>query len=386
MRSFADQELIGGCHDEPSDISSNPPARRATPSEMEEEDDDTFRTPNHRQAPSRMMQDEKYLHALNMLAVQRNCEGVLLLKCGDKVEKAIGCFRQSLGCIPVEVAPVDHDDQSFLSSSSCHQSTNEDFHHPRNHQARVVRSLQQDISNYDHYPPPPTILSVQIYKPKSIDDFFYVCTKAFLIQPPKFPEHGKNKKQVQQFGSSEVPYYPPILRAIVMYNLALTLHVKGIKTKCRSLQQQSLALYETSYRLLHDTLLSLVPWNSNNHDHEDSEEYKNGHDTSNFRRRTTNHCHAEATSYVIGSLLMACCNNMGHLAYYLRDDFGRSSRTMSNLEYLLSWMSANTNERTKNTTGSAATAFSFELLDHLDIRGFQWNVRFMYPSTNAAAA
>ena len=81
---------------------------------------------------------------------------------------------------------------------------------------------------------------------------------------------------------------------------------------------------------------------------------------------------------------MACSNNMGHLAYHLSDDFGRSSRTMSNLQYLLTWLFANVNE--SHNENDAASALSFILLDDLDIKGFEWNVRFMYPPNNAPAA
>lgn len=78
---------------------------------------------------------------------------------------------------------------------------------------------------------------------------------------------------------------------------------------------------------------------------------------------------------------------MGHLAYHLRDDFGRSCRTMSNLEYLLTWLLANMKARNhQHATSAAATAFSFVLVDDVDIKGFKWNTKFMYPPTNAAAA
>lgn len=382
-----DQELLPGmrCCDGgpfPDVPTTTPPPCYATSEiEHDDEDDEATSTISNNNPRLTLSQDKKHhdLHSCNLEAIQLNNEGILLLMSVEKVEYAICCFRQSLASIKKleEVVPlnVDHHHHQSMLSWSCRESTNWAQPPPP--------PLPQLISHqHEYYDAPPTILHpVQIYKPTVVDDFFYVCTKAFFIQPPSLDDQYHNH---MHSGSEGELASPELLRASVIYNMALTLHVKGIQSQCRRLQQQSLGLYVASYRLVHD---SILPFNTNHSmKTDDTAYYANANNDLN---RTRIKCHTEATSCMIGSLLMACCNNMGHLAYYLGDDFGRSWRTMSNLQYLLTWFFANMKNHTSNATGSGAantTPFSCVLLDYADIKGFQWNVKFMYPPTNASAA
>lgn len=277
----------------------NPPQGRVTSQVLVDHDPDATLD----KAATSRKQDQQNLHFCKVVeALQLNHEGVLLLKCGDQEEKAIWCLRKSLGRFQLDMVAAQafhYDRPSLLSSSG--QSANENVQDLTNSQERRIQSAQFHPPHFfhDHDFLNPSILPVQIHEPTSVDDFFYVCTKAFIIQPPPSLEN----KQESHFGSAAPPIIDTqLLRATVMYNLALTLHLKGLQSKCRTLQQQALSLYATSYRILHNSLLELPPNPANDSNQED----KNGN-TSKNRLETSNNFQAEATSYIIGSLLMACC-------------------------------------------------------------------------------
>jgi hypothetical protein len=140
------------------------------------------------------------------------------------------------------------------------------------------------------------------------------------------------------------------LSAVIIYNIALTLNLKGIRTSSSTLLKKALDLYKMSMGLLqHDSQLL-------------------------------------ATSTVARSMAIACCNNIGHLAFLLLD-YEQLQTMQCTLQKLLttSFCSERIGQGHQESSLIVEPCTLF-LFDAADWRGFTSNVLFMQAPAIAPAA
>ncbi len=253
-------------------------------------------------------------------AVTLNHKAVLLLMSGSQEDEAIKVLKLGLSLMKADLVSntssasnqinsAQQEGQSLSSATRrCHRSTR---HYPRK------------------------IMAVPVHRPRSVDDSFYIYAYAFTFQQSNQEKSLSSMLEVE------------MLSATIIYNIALALNIKAIRTNCLTLQIRSLRLYEMSMGLLNGLLM---PEKNTN---------KGPHFISNIAVHVAN----------------ACCNNLANLAF-LQGDFERSRTMMNKLQYLLTLASNNGDE-----SSSSSSVFH-----ETDIQGFRWNIMFMCPPTAAEAA
>ncbi len=247
-------------------------------------------------------------------AIRLNHEAVVLLRSGMDEEKAMDILKLGLGSVKSGISAAVSSAPNQLDQTSC--SADRD---------RPSAPARQDYSQ---------IVPVPVCTSNSCDDTFYLYANAFTF-----------KRSTSEESHSPSLVEAEMLSATIIYNIALALHIKAIRTNCTTHQRRSLRLYEMSMGLINNMIMQQ---NENN-------------DPS-------------ITPSCAMRLAIACSNNMALLAFVLCD-FERSRDMLNTFQNLLSTSSASTNDQ------------DFSLLFHdADIQGFKLNIMFMNPPTAAPAA
>ncbi len=273
-------------------------------------------------------------------AVTLNHKAVLLLMSGSQEDEAIKVLKLGLSVMKTDLVAN--------TSSACHQHllAEQGGQSLSSDTIRCFGSRRHD---------PPQIMAVPVHRPRSVDDSFYIYAYAFTFQ------------QSNQENSLSSMLEVDVLTATIIYNIALALNIKAIRTNCMTLQIRSLRLYEMCMGLLNG--LIILEKNRN----------KVPPIISNIAIDVANEKNRNKVPPIISNIAIdvakACCNNLANLAF-LQGDFERSRTMMNTLQYLLALAPDYGEESSSSSSVFQAT----------DIQGFRLNIMFMCPPTTAEAA
>lgn len=194
------------------------------------------------------------------------------------------------------------------------------------------------------------LIPVAVACPGNLDEQFYLYKNAFTV---------KNIPSGQEGDAASRLINVDLLSAIMIYNMALCVSLRSMRTNSSNMQERSLRLYEMCLGLLHTI-----------HRRNGGEEDTGG--------------------YVL--LYAACSNNVAQVAYQLCD-YERSRLMMSSLQNLINVTLNEKRRRHEQDASSTAdyddlspAAASSCLLGDDDIQGFTLNIMCSYPPTTARAA
>lgn len=281
-------------------------------------------------------------------AIGLNQEAVTLLKYGNE-GKALEIFKCALRLVKTDLTTGSSSPQAAQSWVIRHNQQEQGAMldaHQQQHQEPplppicsgpdLTVRLQSCRSRHKHL----RLVQLPISKTLSINESLFLYSKAFTFQFSKLDDTSCLSAET--------------LSSAIIYNMALVLHLKGIRTNSAVLLKKALDLYKMSTRLQeHD--LSLVPGGTS------------------------------TTLALSRSLMIACCNNMGQLAY-LRFDQEQVQTMKGALLSLLTTPSSSSPPMVVEQHQLAQACFSLVLFDAEDMESFKTNLIFMNPPMTAPVA
>lgn len=284
-------------------------------------------------------------------AIELNHEAVTLLRFGTEEGKALEIFKCALRLLKTELVSSS-EARGGRRRPSAQGWGNHNDKDPRDSQV-LPQFSSADLRLYschNHHKLSPIVavpVSNRITRTASMtmlnDSPLFLYAKAFTFQFSNLDDHDDKSCLSEE-----------ILSSVIMYNIALVLNLKGIRTNSSTLLKKALDLYKLSLDAIHhDSLLG--------------------------------------TSIVSKSLATACCNNIGQLAYMLCDfEHAETMRCMLQTLFLLTTSSLQEVLNVEHegvslaaTTGKSSSLFLFE---EVDMQGFESNLLFLYPPMTAPAA
>lgn len=272
-------------------------------------------------------------------AMMLNHEAVILLMSGSDEDLAMDALKLGLTHVKSDLASGTRSSRlSTTSSSQYHQDTG----HTHDNQEEGIQPSQGARSAGDRSVVARIVpIPVHQTRPWNQEDGFYLYANAFTFDVSNLDE--TRCPPLSSMIDTE------ILSATIIYNLALALTTKAIRTSSPSLLKRSIRLYEMSMGLLNNIIM--------------------------FQQRTTTLPEERNLPCdFVWNIAIACSNNLGQLAY-LQGDYALSQTMRSTLQYFLSAVHE-----------SGGLRPSRILFSEMDMRGFKMNIMFMYPPTLAPMA
>lgn len=285
-------------------------------------------------------------------AIKLNHEAVTLLMSGLEEDKAMEMLKLGLTYVRYDLVPTAPAPQPSLSSQN---RQDERFRFDGMGQRRCAVNETQTFMcrRKDHPERRFMVLSMPMsygHHARRMPFFndaaeLYLYTNAFSFDPSNFD----NSRHSPPSGMIDAE----ILSATIIYNLALGLTMKAMRTNCSSLLRRSMRLFEVCIQLLRRIIM--LPRNDNEELHLPYE--------------------------LAVSVGVACSNNLGQLAFFQCDyELGQSMRRT--LQCFLSMY-----DSLPSIGGRESLSGNASLFSESDLQRFSLNIMFMtYPPTSAASA
>lgn len=275
-------------------------------------------------------------------ALRMNHEAVKILMSGKGEEKALLILKLALARMKENLAfpslqETRRSSTTRISSKASSSEHGEGLKY-MNTDTGLLHSARNRNHLCNHLKMVPVSLSMTEDSVCDSSSFFFY-TKVFT-----FRRGSGNLVEINMLPSclSSMIIDSEILSSIIIYNIALTLTVKGLRTNNSMMLKRALDLYKLSLALQQQA--HIMP------------------------------------SLCIKSLAIVCWNNLGHIAYLL-GHFEHVQNMRRMLHTLL--LTLPTHEGEQTTDAAYDTLFLF---DDMDIQGFKSNIMFMYPPKIAPAA
>jgi hypothetical protein len=270
-------------------------------------------------------------------AIKLNHEAVILLKSGCEEDKAMEILKLGLTVVKSDLAGAAPS-QSLPKCQDDHLADSQEV------QQRPPTNLLSPSCHCDKEERLARLVPIQVFhtKPLNEDEEFYLYRNAFIFDLSNIDE--------TRCSPLSSMFDTEILSATIIYNLALALTTKAMRTNSSSLLRRSIRLYEMSMGLLNNMVIG---------------------SRSNHVKERSFPCD------VAWNVAIACSNNLGQLAY-LQGDYDQSQTMRSTLQYLLS--------KPLYACHESRLRSNRLLFTEADLRGFKSNIMFMSPPSLAPMA